>query len=72
MVEVQRPMRCLGNFKRIKFRKKESLNTLILMKNFVYKKFHQDTIDKNFNDPKITVGIDDSEFEKFMELSEKI
>ena len=37
-----------------------------------FKKFHQDTIDKNFNDPKITVGIEDSEFEKFMELSEKI
>jgi hypothetical protein len=28
MVEVQRPMRCLENFKRIKFRKNENLKTL--------------------------------------------
>ena len=37
-----------------------------------FKEFHQDTIDRNFNDPKITVPIDDREFEKFLELSEKI
>tara|TARA_B100000073_G_scaffold83565_1_gene64185 strand:- start:591 stop:1298 length:708 start_codon:yes stop_codon:yes gene_type:complete len=37
-----------------------------------FKSFHQDTIDKKFNDPKITVGIDDNEYEKFLELSEKI
>ena len=37
-----------------------------------FKEFHQDTIDRNFNDPKITVPIDDREFDKFLELSEKI
>ena len=37
-----------------------------------FKEFHQDTIDKNFNDPKITVQIDDKEYEKFLELTEKI
>ena len=37
-----------------------------------FKEFHQDTIDKNFNDPKITVPIDDKEYEKFLELTEKI
>ena len=37
-----------------------------------FKSFHQDTIDKKFNDPKITVGINDNEYEKFLELSEKI
>ena len=37
-----------------------------------FKEFHQDTLDKNFNDPKITVGIEDKEYEKFLELAEKI
>ena len=37
-----------------------------------FKKFHQDTIDRNFNDPKITVPIDDREYEKFLEMAEKI
>ena len=33
---------------------------------------YQDTIDKNFNDPKITVSIDDKEYDKFLEMAEKI
>ena len=37
-----------------------------------FKEFHNDTINKNFNDPKITVGIEDREYEKFLKLSEKI
>ena len=37
-----------------------------------FKEFHQDTLDKNFNDPKITVGIEDKEYEKFLEMAEKI
>ena len=37
-----------------------------------FKEFHSDTISKNFNDPKITVQIDDEEFDKFQELAEKI
>ena len=37
-----------------------------------FKEFHADTINKNFNDPKITVPIDDREFDKFLELAEKI
>ena len=36
-----------------------------------FKEFHEDTVKKNFNDPKITVGIEDNEFDKFLELSEK-
>jgi len=28
--------------------------------------------DKNFNDPKITVSIDDKEYDKFLEMAEKI
>ena len=36
-----------------------------------FKEFHKDTIDKKFDDPKITVGIEDNEFEKFVELSNK-
>ena len=36
-----------------------------------FKEFHKDTIDKKFDDPKITVGIEDNEFEKFLELSNK-
>ncbi|PPR45494.1 MAG: 3-methyl-2-oxobutanoate hydroxymethyltransferase [Alphaproteobacteria bacterium MarineAlpha5_Bin6] len=37
-----------------------------------FKEFHKDTTEKNFNDPKITVGIEDKEFEKFLTLIEKI
>ena len=36
-----------------------------------FKEFHDDTVNKKFNDPKITVNIDESEFEKFLKLSEK-
>ena len=36
-----------------------------------FKEFHADTINKKFNDPKITVGIEDKEYEKFLKLSEK-
>ncbi len=37
-----------------------------------FREFHEDTINKNFNDPKITVQIEDNEFDKFLELAEKI
>ena len=37
-----------------------------------FKEFHKDTTEKNFNDPKITVEIEDKEFEKFLTLIEKI
>jgi len=37
-----------------------------------FKEFHEDTKNKNFNDPKITVQIQDDEFDKFLELAEKI
>ena len=36
-----------------------------------FKEFHNDTISKNFNDPKINVKIKDDEFDKFLELAEK-
>jgi len=36
-----------------------------------FKSFHEDTINKKFDDPKITVGIEDKEYEKFLKLSEK-
>ena len=37
-----------------------------------FKEFHSDTVNKKFNDPKITIGIEDREYEKFLELAEKI
>jgi hypothetical protein len=39
----------------------------MLLKNFI-----MILVNKKFNDPKITVGIDDKEFENFLKLSEKI
>ena len=36
-----------------------------------FKEYHDDTVNKNFDDPKITVGIEDNEFDKFLELAEK-
>ena len=37
-----------------------------------FKEFHEDTVNKKFNDPKITVPIKDDEFNKFLELAEKV
>ena len=37
-----------------------------------FKEFHDDTVNKKFNDPKITVNIEEGEFEKFLKLSEKL
>ena len=36
-----------------------------------YKEFIKDTNNKNFNDPKITIGIEDREYENFLKISEK-
>ena len=36
-----------------------------------FKEYHTDTVNKNFNDPKITVSIDDKEFDNFLKLSQK-
>ncbi len=36
-----------------------------------FKSFHDDTINKKFDDPKITVGIEDKEFENFLKFAEK-
>ena len=36
-----------------------------------FKSFHEDTINKKFDDPKITVGINDKEYDKFLKLAEK-
>ena len=36
-----------------------------------YKEFIRDTEDKKFDDPKITVGIEDKEYESFLKLSDK-
>ena len=37
-----------------------------------FREYHEDTVNKKFNDPKITVEIDDKEFENFLKLSEKL
>ena len=37
-----------------------------------FKEYHDDAINKKFNDPKITVDIEVSEYEKFLEMAEKI
>jgi len=37
-----------------------------------FKEFHNDTINRKFNDTKITVGIERQEYNKFLELVEKI
>ena len=37
-----------------------------------YREFIEDVKKKNFDDPKITVGIDDREFERFMKLLDSV
>ena len=37
-----------------------------------FKEFHSDTINKKFNDPQITVSIDNKEYENFLHLVEKL
>ena len=62
---IPRHARVYRNFKKEYERlQKERVNA--------FKEFHKDTINKNFNDPKITVQIEDREFDKFLELSEKV
>ena len=36
-----------------------------------FKEYHDDVINKRFEDPKKTIGIDDREFEEFLKLAEK-
>ena len=36
-----------------------------------FKEFHSDTVNQTFNDPKITVGIEDKEYEEFLKLADK-
>ena len=37
-----------------------------------FKEFHDDVVNKTFDDPKITVSIEDREYDKFLELADKI
>ena len=37
-----------------------------------FKEFHEDTINRRFDDPKLTVPIEDKEYEEFLKLSEKL
>lgn len=37
-----------------------------------FKEFHSDVVEKTFEDPKITVGIEDREYEKFLNLADKL
>jgi 3-methyl-2-oxobutanoate hydroxymethyltransferase len=37
-----------------------------------FKEFHDDVVNKTFDDPKITVGIEEREYDKFLELADKI
>lgn len=36
-----------------------------------FTEFHEDVVKRRFDDPKITVGIEDEEYEKFLKLAEK-
>lgn len=36
-----------------------------------FKEYHEDVVNKNFTDSKITIGISDSEYEKFLKLAAK-
>jgi len=51
---------------------KKEYNRLQEERILAFKEFHEDTINKKFNDPKINVQIKDDEFDKFLELAEKI
>lgn len=37
-----------------------------------FKEYIKDVEEKKFDDPKITVGIEDKEFDKFMNIADKI
>ena len=50
---------------------KEEYERLQMERIKAFKSFHDDTINKKFDDPKITVGIDDKEYDKFLKLAEK-
>lgn len=51
---------------------KEEFNKLHNERVSAFKEYIKDVETKTFNDPKITVGIEDKEFDKFMSMAEKI
>ncbi len=61
---VPRHSRIYKNFKK-------EFDKLHLERVNAYKEFIRDTEDKKFDDPKITVGIEDKEYESFLKLSDK-
>ena len=61
---VPRHSRIYRNFKK-------EFNKLHVERVNAYKEFIKDTEDKKFDDPKITVGIEDKEYESFLKLSDK-
>jgi 3-methyl-2-oxobutanoate hydroxymethyltransferase len=62
---VPRHSRIYRNFK-------EEFNKLHNERVNAFKEYIKDVETKTFNDPKITVGIEDKEFDKFMSIAEKI
>jgi 3-methyl-2-oxobutanoate hydroxymethyltransferase len=51
---------------------KKKYNRLQVERVKAFKEFHKDTVNKKFSDPRITASIESQEFEKFLELAEKI
>ena len=51
---------------------KEEFNKLHIERVNAFKEYIKDVEEKKFDDPKITVGIEDKEFDKFMNIADKI
>ena len=51
---------------------KEEFSKLHKQRVDAYKEYIKDVESKKFDDPKITVGIEDQEYDKFLNLVEKI
>ena len=51
---------------------KEEFSKLHKQRVDAYKEYIKDVENKKFDDPKITVGIEDREYDKFLNLVEKI
>ena len=51
---------------------KKEFNKLQNERVSAFKEFHNDTVNKNFNDSKITVKIEEKELDKFLKLAEKL
>ena len=66
------PLKCWNQAKELRQQFYKEFERLQKERVAAYREFIDDVKKKTFNDPKITVGIDDKEFDKFMKQLDSV